>query len=77
MLLPYQEREPGAAARALGLLNQILQGLSRGNIGLILLQSNAVAGPGLLPLIPAICTPKLASNIMSTGTKGKEPYPPH
>lgn len=54
ILLPYQEREPGATAWALRLLNQILQGLSRGNVSLILLQPNAVARPRLLPFVPAI-----------------------
>lgn len=54
ILFPYQEREPGAAPWALGLLDQILEGLSRGNEGLILLQPNAVAGPRLLAFVPAI-----------------------
>lgn len=51
VLLPYQEREPGSAPRALGLLDQILQGLSGGNVGLVLLQPDAVVGPRLLALV--------------------------
>lgn len=49
--LPYQEREPGSAPWALGLLDQILQGLSRGNVGLILLQPDAVVGSRLLAFV--------------------------
>lgn len=54
VLLPYQEREPGTTPWALGLLDQILQGLSRGNVGLILLQPDAVVGPRLLAFVSDI-----------------------